>query len=102
MWRFLVGAVLLYIMFDFADLMMPGAVNFDPDQSVDGVYGQNLRADGTLTPLPHIPRLRVALNVEQASGGVRPVRALARLSTRRLRPPRAFLSESRPSSSDDH
>ena len=102
MWRLLVALILLYIAFDFADLMMPGAMNFDPDQSVDVASAQNVRGEVPLSVLPAVPRVGVALVVDAKTPVRRLVAAVIPLGTRHLGGPRAFPSESRSSSPEDH
>jgi hypothetical protein len=45
MGRWLVWLLLIYIGLDFSNPLMPGAVNFDADDSVDGVHAERVRAD---------------------------------------------------------
>jgi hypothetical protein len=102
MWRLLVTAVLLYITFDFADLMMPGVMNFEPDQSADAMYAPNVRGDAPLAIVPAIPPRGIALVLDEGSSLGRPVRPVARHSVRRIAGRRTFVSESRPASLEDH
>lgn len=37
--------LLLYVALDFSNPHMPGAVNFDPADSVEGVHAERVRAD---------------------------------------------------------
>lgn len=53
--RVLVLLVLVYVSLDFANPLMPGAVSFDADDSVEGVHADRFRVDGdvgSLAPLP--------------------------------------------------
>ena len=56
MWRALIVIVLTYVTLDFADPNLPGALNFDLDQSIDGVHtqlrGQSPVAKGVGVPAP--------------------------------------------------
>jgi hypothetical protein len=56
MLRALTLVLLLYITLDFADPNLPGALNFDLDQSVDGVHsqlrGQSPIAKAATSPAP--------------------------------------------------
>ena len=59
---------LLYVAFDFANPLMPGAVSFDPNDSVEAVRASQARAGAaTVATVPRTPeRLR-------APGEARPV-----------------------------
>jgi len=46
--------LLLYITLDFADPNLPGALNFDLDQSVDGVHSQ-LRGQSPIAKAATVP-----------------------------------------------
>jgi hypothetical protein len=54
--RWLTLLVVLYVTLDFANPLMPGAVNFDPDGSVEGLPAQDrhpcLEFVGVPTPVP--------------------------------------------------
>jgi len=56
MWRAITLVLLIYISLDFADPNLPGALNFDLDQSVDGIHtqlrGQSPIAKGATVPVP--------------------------------------------------
>ena len=56
MWRAITVILLAYVTLDFADPNLPGALNFDVDQSIDGVHtqlrGQSLIAKGVSVPTP--------------------------------------------------
>jgi hypothetical protein len=45
MGRWLMWLLLIYVTLDFSNPLMPGAVNFDADDSVDGVHGERVRPD---------------------------------------------------------
>ncbi|HBH01064.1 MAG TPA: hypothetical protein DDZ42_03920 [Candidatus Rokubacteria bacterium] len=75
--------VLLYVAFDFANPLMPGAVSFDPDDSVEAVRASQAGAgDAAVVAVP--PRAPERL---QAPAGARP---LARVASA-VRPPRERL-----------
>jgi hypothetical protein len=56
MWRAITLILLIYVTLDFADPNLPGALNFDLSQSVDGVQshlrGQSPIAKGVTVPAP--------------------------------------------------
>jgi hypothetical protein len=56
MWRALTCVLLLYVTLDFADPNIPGALDFEIDQSVDGVHtqlrGQSPIAKASVVPAP--------------------------------------------------
>ena len=74
--------LILYVSLDFANPMMPGAVSFDPDDSVEAVRPDRSRADGDAAPeapgpAPERPEpgLLVRLAARPAPGIVPPRRA---------------------------
>ena len=97
MWRAFAIALLMYITLDFSDPNLPGALNFDLDQSVDAVHTQlrgHLPVDKTsidrVSPSPDVVQL-------SARPEAAPVRSLAvTLRTPTYVRPRALLSEARP------
>ncbi len=63
--------ILLYVTLDFANPMMPGAVMFNPDDTIEGVYVERVR--------PQSPAVAVALVPILGHGDLLPIiRAVAR------------------------
>jgi len=60
--RWLTLLVVVYVTLDFGNPLMPGAVNFGPAESVDGIPVQDqhppLQCAGARTPVPPRARLR--------------------------------------------
>jgi len=106
MCRRLVFLLLLYISLDFSDPNLPGALNFDLNQSVDAVHTQ-LRGQlpvAKISILPASPGLDVmpmaATPLETTT--IRPVVVALRTPASSARP-RALLSHARqPSSTEPH
>jgi hypothetical protein len=101
--RRLAPLLILYVSLDFANPMMPGAVSFDPDDSVEAIRPDRSRVDGDAAPAPPGPaaeRLEpsrlVRLAARPAPGIVPPRRAPV---LPRLRPAR---SPDPAPGSDDH
>lgn len=101
--RGLTLAVLAYLCLDFANPMIPGAVSFEPDESVEGVWGDRGRCDAAaLRPPPAL----ASVQVEPPPGlpAARPRRLVP--STRPERPGHLGRSRLTPSdtaaSADDH
>jgi hypothetical protein len=69
--------ILIYVTLDFANPLMPGAVNFDAEDSVDGVHAERVRADRFETINAVTPALFHAAIVESERIS-RPVVALER------------------------
>ncbi|MBI2014339.1 MAG: hypothetical protein HYS77_02180, partial [Candidatus Rokubacteria bacterium] len=61
--RLAILCVVLYVVLDFSNPLIPGAVSFDPDESVEAVRAGRVAAPAaTATPLaPAPPRLQVVL-----------------------------------------
>jgi len=103
MWRGLAFVLLVYVTLDFSGPNLPGALNFDLDQSVDAVHTQ-LRGQ-----LPGVSVLAVsplaetvALPVAVAPIAIRPGIVAPRTPPADVRP-RALLSSARgPSSTEPH
>lgn len=105
MWRVVVFALLVYISLDFSDPNLPGALNFDLDQSVDAVHTQ-LRGQlpvAKISILPVSPLVKkVSLPVAVDPVAIRPVILATRMPPSDVRP-RALLSNARrPSSTEPH
>jgi hypothetical protein len=101
MWRRLVFLLLVCISLDFSDPNLPGALNFDLDQSVDAVHtqlrGQLPVAKTSIQPVvPSADDVRLLALAEPAA--VRPVTPSIRRAPSYVRP-RALLADSRPRSS---
>jgi len=77
--RHIVLAVLVYVVIDFGNPLIPGAVSFDVDQSVDGLHADRGRA---ATPVAAEPCARCS------TGATVPVVWKAQSSGRPGRPPR--------------
>ena len=92
MWRALTCVLLLYVTLDFADPNIPGALDFDIDQSVDGVHtqlrGQSPIAKAGVVPAPVFQQDRAPVKTHVAPQ--RP-RVIARATPVDVRP-RALLS----------
>src|SRR5262245_62274725 len=87
MWRFSILALLLHLSLDFANPNMPGALCFDPDQSVDAIRTE-ARADAPATvlavrspqppaaaiapPPPEVPRSAAASIASRVTWSLRP------------------------------
>ncbi|HEY7519901.1 MAG TPA: hypothetical protein VIE36_16560 [Methylomirabilota bacterium] len=94
MWRAITVILLTYVTLDFADPNLPGALNFDIDQSIDGVHtqlrGQSPIAKAVSVPsplfvraaterkTPIVPRL-VTVSVRVAPVDARPRALLSRV-----------------------
>lgn len=94
MWRAVTCLLLLYVTLDFADPNIPGALDFDIDQSVDGVHtqlrGQSPIAKAGVVPAPvfqqdiapvktHVAPQRPRVIARTTSVDVRPRALLSRL-----------------------
>jgi hypothetical protein len=94
MWRTLTLILLTYVTLDFADPNLPGALNFDLDQSVDGVHtqlrGHSPIAKGATVPAPvfgqdmtaakvQLPPQQVSLLVCRSPLDLRPRAQLSRV-----------------------
>jgi hypothetical protein len=102
MWRLLVSAILLYVTLDFADPMIPGALNFDADQSVDGVYAKDVREHAPSVAVSARPDVGVVADGDRRPVSARAVTPSVHHSVARITGPRTLVSESRSSSPDDH
>ena len=99
MWRAFAVALVTYIALDFSDPNLPGALNFDLDQSVDAVHtqlrGQLPVGKTSIVPVsPSADDLRLLVRLDAAPirlGGSMP-------RTPTFVRPRALLSEARPAS----
>lgn len=60
----LLWLLLIYVTLDFSNPLMPGAVNFDADDSVDGVHAERVRADRYQTVAVPAPILLVAATLD--------------------------------------
>jgi len=101
MGRRLVWLLLIYVTLDFANPLMPGAVNFDVDDSVDGVHAERVRPDryeSAVVPAPPL-FVPVTLDTEQVRLAPEPRarEGALRLVRRDLRRPPDPASDS-----DDH
>jgi hypothetical protein len=104
MWRALTYVLLLYMTLDFSDPNLPGALNFDLSQSVDGVHtqvrGQLPVAKPATAPAPptvDAPVTTSAVEVDGTPGEPRALRMPQLVNPK----PRAHLSAARSSSSTD-
>jgi hypothetical protein len=102
MCRRLAFVLLLYISLDFSDPNLPGALNFDLDQSVDAVHtqlrGQLPVAKTSLLPAsPIVDGVRLLAAFEVTA---RPVIVTTRTPRSYVRP-RVLLSNARPPSSTE-
>jgi hypothetical protein len=100
--RWFAFVLLVYISLDFSDPNLPGALNFDLDQSVDAVHtqlrGQLPLAKSFILPVaPIVEGARVLPPLEIAA--VRPVTVTSR--TPSYVRPRALLANARPPSSTE-
>jgi hypothetical protein len=94
--------VLLYLVLDFTNPHMPGAVSFDPDESIDGVRVERDRqawSSRGVVPSPLPVHLMPILASRDTAPRVAPTpgRRWRRDCVRRMRRP-----DSRPSSPADH
>jgi hypothetical protein len=101
MWRAFTFVVMVYLTLDFADPNLPGALNFDPDQSVDAV-STHVRSQFP-APKPVMLPEHLASPVETplqvfASIPTPPVTHAVRVDLR----PRGLLVSVAPASPDDH
>jgi hypothetical protein len=104
MWRAFAVMLLVYVALDFCDPNLPGALNFDLDQSIDAVHTQvrgqlPVCKPSILSASPNAddPRLLTSLEVSTVrSCGVH----LARRNSSYVRP-RALLSEASPPGSTE-
>lgn len=96
-------ALLLYLALDFGNPLMPGAVSFDADESVDAMRGGEVRGhqEATVPPVAQPARVDVADGARQPS--VRRLPEGHRLTPLFSTPRRTYArqAESVPSS-DDH
>jgi hypothetical protein len=95
--------LVLYVCLDFANPLMPGAVTFDADESVEGVRAERSRADGeaaAVVPVPAAEHLRPAPVVGVAARP-RPGLDLARAHLVMQRPTRPRAADPAPPG-DDH
>ena len=102
MCRRLVFVLLVYVSLDFSDPNLPGALNFDLDQSVDAVHtqlrGQLPIAKTSLVPVsPIVDGVRSLAPFEATT---RPAVVTSRTPRSYVRP-RALLSNARPPSSTE-
>jgi hypothetical protein len=105
MWRPLVFVLLVHITLDFSDPNLPGAFNFDSNESVDAVYTQARKQ----LPIARTSLVRdwsvlneVPLSTSVDGRPFRPVIGVERTSLLNVGP-RALLSHAeRPSSTEPH
>jgi hypothetical protein len=102
LWRVFVSAILVYLTLDFADPMMPGALNFDADQSVEVVYVKDVQVPAPDVAVSLLPHLDYTTMTEKLALAGRVVKPVTRVETVRIRGPRALVSESASSSPEDH
>jgi hypothetical protein len=98
----LILLVLLYLVLDFANPHMPGAVSFDPDESIDGVRVERDRQAWSprgVVPAPLSTRLMptIASRDTAPRAAPTPSRRWRPDGVRRVRQP-----DSRPSAPADH
>jgi hypothetical protein len=97
--------LLVYVSLDFSDPNLPGALNFDLDQSVDAVHTQlrgqlPVAKSSILTVSPVVNDMRLSSALD--AGAARPVVVAIRTPPSDVRP-RALLSTARtPSSTEPH
>ena len=73
MWRAVTLALLLYLTLDFSDPNLPGALNFDLDQSIDGVHAQ-LRGQSPIAKQATVPAPAFVQDVTRPKVDVEPRR----------------------------
>ncbi len=59
-------ALLLYVTLDFGNPLMPGAVSFDPSESVEAMQGGGARAPHDMVPAPAVEPSRIDVPAEPA------------------------------------
>ena len=103
MWRGITLMLLMYLALDFSDPNLPGALNFDLNQSVDGVQSQ-LRGQSSVTKISSAPAPIFVQDTAATKSAValRPVIRIAHRPALEVRP-RSLLSRVlRPDSSEAH
>ena len=97
--RFVILALLAYMLVDFSTPAMPGAFDFDPDKSVESVQQQRVRLSTDMIPAPDPNRYvrgQGPIRLERVEGA-RPGREVPTLAATVVsRLPRAALAPDAP------
>ncbi|HEV8436946.1 MAG TPA: hypothetical protein VGT40_02525 [Methylomirabilota bacterium] len=94
--------IAFYITLDFANPWMPGALNFDADESVDGITIQHHQPRPQFGPVPTPVPLRAELRPARQGAAVRPAAPAVSEWLVGVRQSHASPSSDPPSPTEDH
>jgi hypothetical protein len=94
-------ALVVYVGLDFCDPSLPGALNFDPDQSVDAVHLQGTRASLAAPSVAVLPPMARAVDTERPLLDIKPTRRISPRPSPAVRA-RGVVRDTTPAPPDDH